>query len=254
MPERIIFPEFRDEQEFSRYPFADSATLLSNTGQRIPPETFIDATVYPIGSRERVSISTITIRSRLVTIALSDPSGAVLCSGSFDPLDPPNLIALADRYGRAAGLLLSEPLRLAIFATWGVGSHTFGTGAAEFAASVSIPTPEIGVRGLLTEAGDLLTGDIWFVGDNGVVIREDGDRIIRIDIVGDPLFVRRVCAPEDLFTAPRFIKTINNCPPDEYGNFVLTVGDHFAADTIIRIYPVDNGLRIEAVGKVNKDG
>lgn len=250
--ERILFPEFRNENEFSRYPFADSASLLADSEQRIPVETFIDASIHPIGGRERMGILSITIRPRLVTIVIGDIAGNNLCAGSFDPLDPPTTIPLEDQYGRAAGILLSEPLRLAIFATWDIGVHTFSTGTAEFVASVTIPTPEIGVRGIMTEAGDLLTGDIWVVGDNGVVVREDGEGIIRVDIVGDPLFVRRLCAPSDQFTTPRFIQTINECSPDENGNFVLTVGDHFAETTIIRIYPDGDGLKIEAVGKVNK--
>lgn len=252
MTERILFPEVRDENEFSRYPFADSASLESDDDQVIPPETFIDAAVYPIGGRERMYIESIEIRSRLVTINISDPGGATLCSGSFDPLDPPHQIPLVDAYDRAAGVLISEPLRLSIFSSWPVGTHTFSIGATEFVSSVTIPTPEIGVRGIVTEAGDLLTGDIWIVGDNGVVVRKDGDGIIRVDIVGDPLFVRRLCEPQDLFTTPRFITTVNDCAPDAHGNFNLTVGDHAAEDTIIRIIPVDGGLKIEAVGKLNK--
>lgn len=250
--ERILFPEVRDENDFSRYPFADTASLESDDEQVIPPETFIDAAVYPIGGRERMFIQSIDIRSRLVTINISDPRGAVLCSGSFDPLDPPHNIPLTDAYDRAAGMLISEPLRLSIFSSWPVGSHPFSLGASEFAASVTIPTPEIGVRGIMTEAGDLLTGDIWIVGDNGVVVRKDGEGIIRVDIVGDPLFVRRLCAPQDLFTTPRFITTVNDCPPDALGNYNLTVGNHTSPNTIIRILPVDGGLKIEAVGHQNK--
>lgn len=252
--ERILFPEFRDEQEFSRYPFADSATLLSSTNQTIPPETLLDASVHPIGGRERMYIQSVRVQSRLVTLTISDPRGQALCSGSFDPLDPPYQIPLSDAYGRAAGVLVSEPLRLSIFSSWPVGLHTFTLGATEFAASCTIPTPEIGVRGLLTEAGDLFTGDIWIVGDNGVVVRQEGDGIIRVDIVGDPLFVRRVCAPEDLFNIPRFIKTVNGCPPDAAGNYNLNVGPHNAEDTILRIYPEGGGVRIEAVGQTTHKG
>lgn len=248
--ERILFPETRDENEFSRYPFADSATLVTNTNQTIPPETFVDASVYPIGGRERIYIQSVLVRTRLITLTLSDPRGAALCTGAFDPLDPPDYIPLADTYGRAAGVLVSEPLRLAIFSTWPVGQHTFAIGATEFAASCVIPTPEIGVRGLLTEAGDLFTGDMWIVGDNGVMVRQDGDGVIRVDIVGDPLFVRRVCAPEELFNIPRFIKTVNGCPPDAAGNYTLNVGNHRAEDTILRIYPADGGVKIEAVGQI----
>ncbi len=252
MPERILFPEVRDENEFSRYPFADTATLTTSSGQKIPAETFLDASLYPIGGRERMYIREINVQARVITISISDPRGAILCTGSFDALDPPSTVPLLDSFTRPAGMLLSDPLRLAIFSTWPVGVHTFALGASEFVSTVVIPTPEIGVRGLVTEAGDILTGDIWIVGDNGVVVRPDGDNIIRIDIVGDPLFVRRLCLPDELVTQPRFIKTINGCPPDEFGNFNLVVGSHLASTTIIRILPTDAGLKIMAVGEVTK--
>lgn len=48
---RILYPEFRDEQSDSRYPFADSATLVSTTNAAavIAADTFIDASFFPIG-------------------------------------------------------------------------------------------------------------------------------------------------------------------------------------------------------------
>ena len=112
-----------------------------------------------------------------------------------------------------------------------------------------IPTPEPGLRGLLTPGGDLFTGDVWIVGDNGVVVRDTGDGNIRIDIVGDPLFRRKLCGSVELFNTPNIIRTINGCPPDEHGNFQLNVGDLITENTLLRINPTDTGLRIEAVGQ-----
>jgi hypothetical protein len=100
----------------------------------------------------------------------------------------------------------------------------------------------------MTTEGDVVSGDIWLIGDNGVVIRKDDDCVIRIDIVGDPLFVRRLCNPLDLFNTPNFVKTINGCPPDEYGDYKIEVGDHGDPHTILRINPVEDGLKIEAIG------
>ena len=55
----------------------------------------------------------------------------------------------------------------------------------------------------------------------------------------------------DLFVTPRFLKTINGIPPDEYGNFVITVNNKLAGDTILRVYPdgENNLLKIELVGQ-----
>jgi hypothetical protein len=146
-------------------------------------------------------------------------------------------------------VLISEPLRLAQFGAWNNGIHTFARRATEFCASCVIPTPEIGVRGILTEDGDLLTGDVWIVGDNGITVRELEDGQIRVDIPGDPLFVRKQCGPLELFEPPIFIETINNCPPDENGDFRIEANDHDNRSTIMRIVHTDDGLKIEAVGQ-----
>lgn len=253
--DRIIFPEFRDQQDASRYPFADQSSLLSSTGKvRIGNAMFLDAAIYPIGNTLRLHISQIDISPRLVVLYVSDNSRRVLATASFDPLATDVFtIRLVDGYGRDAGILVSEPERLHVFAAWPVGTHLFPIGNADFVASCCIPTPEIGVRGILTADGDLLTGDIFMIGDNGIVITED-DGAIRIDAVGDPLFVRKACEPLGKFNTPRFLRTINGCGPDEFGNFNLTVGEHLADNTILRIYPDGHGgLRMEAVGRLARE-
>lgn len=251
MPERVLYPEFRAEQEFTRYPFADSASLASDTGRAIDADTFLDAGLYPVGAADRVYIANINVDTRAVTVTLGDARSTDVARATFDPLDPPSLVAFEDAAGRPAGVLVSEALRLGRFAAWGSGDHRFARGATEFAASCVTPTPGGGVRGFVTEQGDVLTGDVWFVGENGVVFRLDGDCTVRLDVVGDPLFVRNLCEPVDLFEPPVFVKTINGRPPDEAGNFNLTVGDQAApgGQTIVRINPTDDGLIVEAVGQ-----
>lgn len=250
MPDRILFPEFRDQLEHTRYPFADGTTLATQTTKHvIDVDTFLDASLYPIGATSRLHILKINVTSRLVTIVLSDATRQPLASGSFDPLDPPSQVVFTDAYERPAGILVSEPIRLARFSAWAIAEHAFALGAAEFAAGCVIPLPAPGVRGVLTDKNELFTGDLWIVGDRGVVVREeDGD--IRVDLVGSPLFVRELCDPVGLFNVPNFIRTINGCPPDANGNFNLTVGDHLSQETIVRIYAVDGVLVVEGVGSL----
>lgn len=250
MPERILFPEFRDELEFTKYPFTDSATLQSTDGQAIEEDTFLDASLYIVGATSQLHITSITVAFRAVVIWFGDRITKNLASASFDPLDPPALLEVVDAYGRPAGVLVSEPIRLARFSVWASGTHTFQVQATEFVASCVIPMPGTGVRGLLDDAGRLFAGDVWLVGDNGVVVREDEACVVRVDIVGDPLFVRRICDPLALFNTPNFVRTINDCGPDEFGDFKIVPGNHLAADTVLRVNPTDDGLRIEAVGEL----
>lgn len=249
MPERVIYPEFRDELEFTRYPFADTATLVSSdTGQVIDHDTFLDASLYPIGSLSQLFISSVVVNAREVTIWFSDIENDNICFGQFDPLVPPDNLDIWDNYGRPAGIMVSDKLRLSRFSAWDSVTHAFNVQATELVASCVIPTPDRGLRGIMTTEGDLVSGDIWLIGDNGVVLRRDGDCIIRVDIVGDPLFVRRLCNPLDLFNTPNFVRTVNGCPPDDYGDYKIEIGNHGDPHTIMRINPVEDGLKIEAIG------
>jgi hypothetical protein len=263
MPETVIFPHWRDQQEPSKYPFTDSATLTADSGLVLGEDLFLDASLYPVGGQHRMYISTVVVGTDMVTINIGDAVDTARASVAFNPLTAPDLLKLEDSLGRAAGVLVSETLRLARFQGWDVGTHSFLQSASEFVASVCVPTPEVGVRALLTEDNDLLTNDVWIIGENGVVIRRDntgvpaGSTGIRVDIVGDPLFRRRLCGdvtttgpnPQSLFDSKSFLKTINGVPPDEFGDFHLTVGSHETSDPILRIVVTGSGLVVEAVGK-----
>lgn len=247
---RIIFPDFREEQADSRYPFVDSATLTASDGRlAIANDTFLDASIYPIGGSSQIYLSLVSVSSSKIKLAIGDDKLKQRAWSEFDPLDD-NITELrfVDEYGRDAGVMVTDPDRIRVFSSWPAGNHTFERAATELVPTCVIPTPEVGVRGLLTEKGELLTGDVWLVGDNGVVVREDNGQI-RIDIVGDPLFVRRNCVPLSLFSPPRFVQTINGCGPDPYGNFQLNPLDHVSPDTILRIYPDGDGLKIDVVGR-----
>ena len=255
MPGRIIHPSFRAQNEQSNYPFEDNATLTSLTGHPFFAETFIDAALYAVGLQSGAYISKIVVAARTATISIGDGEAPVRATGSFDTLAPAEVITLSDEHGRPAGVLVSDATRLALFQAWPIGTHTFAAAATQFVAAVVTPTPKIGVRGFVTDKGDLMTGAVWLVGEDGVVIRNvDGN--IRIDLVGDPLFERALCTKElpegstdDPFPEPTFLQTINGLAPDEFGDFKITAGDAGAADTVLRVFENEGALKIEVVGK-----
>jgi hypothetical protein len=248
MPERTLHPEFRDQNEFSRYPFADSATLQSSHALVFENSTFLDAAIYPVGIGDVAFLSSIDVGATDATIYIGDEHTLKVASGEFNLFNPTSTIRLKDTYGRPAGMLLSDETRLAIFQSWPKGEHVFRKDATAFLASVVVPTPAIGLRGLLTAKDELLTGDIWIVGDDGIVVRDD-DGDIRVDIVGDPLFARRLCGPDGTFVQPTFLQTINGIKPDVNGDFKITVCDVLVEDTILRIFSDDGAIKIEAVGQ-----
>tara|TARA_Y100001973_G_C5208056_1_gene343160 strand:+ start:6216 stop:6995 length:780 start_codon:yes stop_codon:yes gene_type:complete len=247
---RILHPEFRDRQDDSYYPFGDTASLATTDGNKIFSDTFIDAAIYPIGGGHDTALTKIVVGTgREATIYIGTAQEPELASGTVDFLAPGTTVVLSDKYSRPAGMLLSDATRLSIFQSWSAGTYQFIN--APFAASVITPMPAVGVRGFITKDGDhieLSYGDTWLVGENGAVVRKDGNTI-RVDFIGDPLFRRRLCLEDALFDTPNFLRTINGYEPDDHGNFNLTVGEHAALDTVLRITPNEAGLKITAAGQ-----
>jgi len=268
MPQ-IRHPSFRDAHEDSKYPFEDRATLTNDSGDIIHENTFLGASIYPVGGTTGFYLSSIVVRTDSIRFVIGDSSNAEIASGSFNLGSPPSEIKLTDVYGRAAGLLVTEPLRAAVFQTWAVGTHNFTSDQTPFVAAVCIPMPEIGLRGVILEDGTLITGDIYLVGADGIVLRvsdttlppkvygEPGRSVkdIRIDVIGDPLFRRRLC--EDTFETPRFLQSLRflfngrdyTCGPGDHGDIKMLVESTTTGDTVLRLVTNTKGLTIETVGE-----
>jgi hypothetical protein len=249
MPEAYWSPELHDERAGTTYPLAGPAPITSDDRLvTLEPGTFLDATVHPVGGGAGLRITRVDVEPGVVRLVIGTQALPDLGAATFDPFDPPDRLELTDGYGRAAGLLLCDPGLLAAAQGWPAGVHPFRAGRSEFVATCTIPVPEAGLVGLVV-GGAVVAGDVWLVGDAGIVVRfEDG--AIRLDAVGDPLHRRRACAEEGGFPTPRFVRTIAGIPPDEHGNWQVSVGDRDATDTILRVVPVPpDGLKIEAVGK-----
>lgn len=253
---RILYPQYRDEQADSRYPFGDRATLVSTERSlELGRDTFIDAAVYTIGGERRAYISAIVVTPALITIRVGDTANKQRASAAYNPLSPPEdgVLELFDAYGRPAGKLLSSPLALARFSGWPVETHTFSVAATEFVASVVIPAQEPGVRGVRVADSTPLTGDVWLIGGRGVTLRAEGPNTIRIDINGEPLFSRILCEAPGRFEPKNALQTltINGVAvgPDDFGNFTLTATGHGAPDTVLRVYAVDGSIKIDTVGR-----
>lgn len=254
----ILFPQFRDEQADSKYPFADQATLISNSGTvTLTKDVFIDACLYPVGGGQVAYISSIQITNTKITITITTVNPRVVITAEYDPLNLPDndSIVFSDANGRPAGLLIFNETKLLEIYQWGAGTYTFSPTATEFVPTAVIPASEPGVRALTINDKHFLTGDTWIVGKDGVVVTAEGDNVIRVDIVGAPLFNRAACDNAAQQPAPQsFIATINGCPPDEFGNFLITATNQNIQNddtTVLRIYPAEYGLILEAVGRSN---
>lgn len=264
MSERIIFPEWRKENEPTKYPFSNHATLLTQDESVFAEGLLTDAAIYPVGGQAGIYLSEVVIDHETVTVWIGDPDERHLASGEIPLINPPNDIVLTDVYGRPAGILVSTSQRLAVFQSWGVGTHEFRQAATEFAGTVCFPTPELGLRGLQLENGDFVAGDVWLVGGPGVVLRPSeaqvpgygNARAIRVDVVGDPLFRRRLCQDAELFVTPQFIQQIRvigpngefTCTPDANGNLIVTMNNDDNEHPVIRTVNTEAGLLVDTTG------
>jgi hypothetical protein len=262
----IRHPEFIKELESTKYPFVPTASL-TNGQANLLEGTFLDAHLYAVGGERRYYLSKVVVSSSKLEIYVGDFDGAIQMVGQVNLPIASDVVELFDDYNRPAGVLVSEAIRLSLLAGWGVGEHTFKREDTEFCITCQMPVPDVGVSGLEYEEGKIISGKVWFVGEDGVVIRTEqttnsaGDllNVLRFDIVGDPLFLQKLCIPEDLFTPATPIKTIRivqgdytyDCQADDTGNFNLQMNDSLAADAALRIRTTDAGILFQVEGTTN---
>lgn len=264
---RILHPEWRAEQLSGNYPFSDQATLINADGRSISPDTFLDAHLYVIGAGP-LYLSKIEIENGEVTLHVGDVANVSLATATFPAASPPELLVLEDSYRRSAGVLIPDPQKLAAIAVWSDGIHIFTYEETSFAAACCLTMPQIGVRAIRLEDGTMFRNNVLLVGSNGIVLRvEDNEGVqkcgvqlevfptIRVDIVGDPLFVRKLCKELE-FTAPRPARKLRvhnrgqtyEITPDEHGNVSITTGDALASRPALRLRNQPEGLVFEVLG------
>lgn len=261
--DNIRFPEFIASLENTKYPFIATARL-SNGRVSFLEGTFLDAHLYSVSSAGRYYVSRVIVRSDQFTIYVGDSADPLRLSGTAAIPLTDSIIQLKDVNGRPGGVLVSEPSRLALVSVWGVGTHTFERSQTEFCVTCQMPVPDPGVSGLRLESGEILSGRVWLVGEDGVLLRteattdKDNNPVLRlrVDVVGDPLYLQRLCNPDDLFVPINPIRTIRvlngvtmyDCEPDAYGNFNIQMNDALAADAALRVRTTSEGIVLTVEG------
>jgi len=242
----IVFGDWRDDNDQRKYPFADDSTLVGDD-LTIPAGLFIDGRLYPIGGNEDLFLSQVSRLGNVITFTISADGPGELATVMFDVTDIPasGELALHDVYGRPAGMLLASETALELFSGLNSGEYDFIISQTRFATAVVVPQPEAGVRGFVLPSGETVFGDVWVVGEDGVVVRKDDDGSLRVDLIGDPFAARKECEDEDISDedvevllpyCP--IETINGIPADENGNYKLMVGSNESLSTLLRIVPI----------------
>jgi len=248
MTDSYLFNDWENEQGNSPYPFSDQASL-TNGSITIARDLFIDARVHLIGGVGRHYLSEITISGSGAEVTVSDADG-LSCSGFIEFESGEEVIRLADQYSRPAGVFVTRSDSLALLSTWPIGTYAFTVDQTELVVTTVIPTAQPGVRGFLLESGEFFAGDVWMFAEQGVFFTKDDAGNIRVDILGDPAIRRKSCDNLGVVESVKMVKTISGMGPNTYGDFKLVSGGNEALDTVFRVRPVDNGLKVELVGGV----
>lgn len=233
--QRQFVPDWYNESEGSTYPFGDDASFVTDTGLTLGRTAILDAVIYP-DADILPRLTAITTDRTSAEFTFSDESGNVVASGTKTHGDGSQAVYLTDPLDRQIGVLVLNEDGELPFIGWPVGEHALDL---PLVPTCVIPVVSV-VEGFLTEGEDYTSGKVFLVGDAGVVVRPEPDPdpgvpAIRIDLVGDPLFRRRICSPQDRFTTPNFVRTINGLAPNEFGEFPIAVGQHLSPEPIVRI-------------------
>jgi len=246
------FIQWRNANEFGKYPFNNLATLVNDT-VFIPENVFIDAKLYPVGGGHDQYLYSIERTETSLVFTIGDGSSQTLASGTYSIVSPNEVIKLEDPYGRAAGMLLTDATRMLPLTGWAEALYAFTYDATKFVPTVITPLSSQGVTSIHSSAdGTRFTGEVWLVGGLGVTFEVDNTDpskpVITVHCIGEPLFTRAKCS-ETGFARPCRLKTINSLEPDDYGNFILGVCGIDATRSVFRIEDVDNGLQMRSTGR-----
>ncbi len=258
MPQ-IRHPQWREEHVGNRYPFEDGASLTNADGEQISQDAVIDASLYPLGASGQLYLSRIVVQPDVVRISVGDAVLQEFCYGELTSVTDTQ-VTLQDAEGRPAGILLLDNLQAAKWFEWAPGEHAFEPSQTPFVAAVCMPLPETrGLTQIVLDDGNVVTGPALLVGKDGVVLaceQAGGRTVVRINVVGDPLFLRKACSP-GLFETPRFIRRIVfqkggvTIPvgPGSVGDVTMLATSVITPDTILRIHPTNEGAQVELVGE-----
>lgn len=244
----VIFSQFKDEFKNTKYPFTDTATLTSINGDlTLPAEIFCDASIYIPGVIAPVYIQKITTTRAGISLTVTDYSKQYTATGAIIPQD--DSINLLNNSEQQVGLIVAS-VDLTYFTSIPEGEYIFTDKATSFVPKCIVPLVDVGVTSVGVKDGKQLYGDVWLIGKDGIVFRcmdeessdgECAEHTIRVDIVGDALFKRE----DSKFKVPAFVQTINGVPANEYGDFLITVGEE---KDILRITNSSEGITIYAAG------
>ena len=214
---------------------------------------------YP-GVGSAVYVTRITLAIDSVTIVLADDAHGDICTGTARGTD--TAVTLTDLYGRDVGMLIVDATYLAALGK-PPAVLEFAPDALPLAAACVVPQPQLVVGGIADAWANLVTGNVWLVGERGVVLAVDaGTNTITVHIIGDRRAEQAACVDKGgTYVQPRFVKRITVLyegvaegvaePNPLTGGITIVPNSLTSADSVLRINnPAPSTLEISAIGNI----
>lgn len=179
----VIMPEYGNQNRQRKFPFTDASTLLDSTGEALPVDFVVDASIYPIDVTGPVYVSELDPANS--TISFADAGGTVFATAVYGPVPGVVDVIETGAYERKLGVIVTGAGVADVFR--GKSVRTFTAAATALAPVACVPVQQAGVRGIILPDGTLMTGAVTITGKDGVWVtsRVSGSMsILRFDVVG----------------------------------------------------------------------
>lgn len=229
--------EFRNDNENLKYPFKESATLVTPNGN-LPRGFLVDVFLIASGN---VFLSNITLSGALLSGTFSNEEGEV---GTFSINREQIRNSKSDILlnGYKVGVVVMGDTADRIFRVVAQGDNAFSYDQTALETSVVIP-PQIRVNAFVID-GIRVTGNVKFFEGAGIVLRTENGRIY-FSAIGSSSQTTDPCCQESLEP----IKSINQVVPTS-GNLNIeplnTSEPSRSTDDrqVLRVFPITGGIRL----------
>lgn len=248
-----LIQEWRNAGETSHYPFVETATLASVSGNALPRSFLVDASLIVPATEGRVYLSNLLVVGHKVVGTIKQDSVVVgtfvfthetLAGGSAD---------VVSASGQYRGTLVAGKQGREIFQAMPVGHSLFNEFAARFEPSVILPVPPRALTGIQV-VNDTFNGKVAFVEGRGVKLIKMGSNRLKISAVGSPAGLEECCddvtgAFEQISVKLTTGDTVA-VVPNQYGAIRMQAARFSEPATVadprqnLRVNVVENGIEI----------
>ena len=268
-----FYADWRYQNSLSRYPFTDDSAMLSTTGEIVPDNVFVDVSLIFVQASP-VALRRIDVANGKLIATFQNAIETELATATIlvDGVQAVGELIAESSYTKI-GLLVCNPAGLAEFARTAPTTMTFKPTAAKLNPRCMHNYQSQAVTSVATDRGSLQTGNVYLVGENGIVLTKIDTEIlsvvdprfpvdtpitqpravnrIRVDIVGDPLKNANDCNADAMppYNVGLFAQTVAGALPAGTGNIQLLTDRRFGPSALrIQVGDDPSELIVSIVG------